>query len=132
MDLEKSGEKDYSKSIDRDGLEYVDLDKDVEVSPYTSNGTPIEGETYLLPAIESVSIIQQLITMGQLSLMTDTMQSLAQREDGTKLQTAFPKLDDVKACIAEGLKLSIPFIEKINKWEMMGCYDVNFDFVQSE
>lgn len=132
LDMEKSGEKDYSKSVDRDGLEYVDLEQDVEVTPYKSNGYPIEEETYTLSAIESSYMIEQLIAMGRLSLLTDTMQSLAQRKDGTQLQTAFPKLGDIKDCIAEGITLPVPFIEKINEWEMMSCYEVNFDFVQSE
>ena len=29
LDREKSGDKDYSKSVDRDGLKYVDLEQDV-------------------------------------------------------------------------------------------------------
>jgi hypothetical protein len=48
LGLEKSGKKDYSKSVDRDGLKYVDLEQDVEIYPYKSNGHPIEGQTYLL------------------------------------------------------------------------------------
>lgn len=130
LDREKSGEVDYSKSVDRDGLKYVDLDQDVEIYPYKSNGNPIEGQKYLLSSVEAKSMLQQLIDMGRLTLITETMQSLAQRADGTNLQTAFPSLSAVKTCIDDGLTLPVKLIAKVNEWEDLNCSEINFDFVE--
>lgn len=130
LECEKSGKKDYSKSVDRDGLKFVDLEQDVEIYPYKSNGHPIKGQTFLLSSIDANSMLAQLISMGRLTLITETMQSLAQRADGTNLQTAFPSLSDVKACIDDGLTLPVKLIEKIKEWEAVNCSGINFDFVE--
>ncbi len=73
-------------------------------------------------------MLSQLISMGELRLITETLQSLAQRQDGTKLQTALPSLSDVKSCISRGLILPQALLERINLWETMSCSVVNFDF----
>lgn len=135
LEREKSGEADYSKQFDRDGLCYVDLNKDVEVYPCVIRGCimePVEKQKYLLSSEDAQSMIVQLQCMGHLSLITETIQSLAQKDDGTLLQTAFPSVDEVKACIDAGLRLPKTFIAKINEWEAMGCSVVNFDFVEKD
>jgi|GEM_PF-3365660 len=127
---EIEGKADYSKPVDHDGLKFVDFEKDVEIYPCVGHvyQEPISGEAYRLPALEVKTILSQLISMGQLSLITDTLQSLAQRQDGTNLQTAFPNLCDVKACISRGLILPQALVEKINLWETLNCSVINFDF----
>lgn len=133
LEREKAGQADYSKSVDRDGLAYVDLNKDVEVYPCVSRGCvmePLGDQQYLLSSVDVQSMIVQLQCMGRLSLITETIQSLAQKDDGTMLQTAFPSVGDVKACIDAGLRLPETFIAKINEWEAMGSSEVNFDFVE--
>lgn len=130
LQSEKSGDTDYSKPVDRDGLKYVDLEQDVEIYPYKSNGHPIEGQTYLLSSFDANSMLAQLMSMGRLTLITETMQSLVQRADGTNLQTAFPSLSDVKASIDDGLTLPAKLIEKIKEWEAVNCSEINFDFVE--
>jgi hypothetical protein len=133
LQSEKSGNKDYSKSVDRDGLQYVDLEQDVEIYPYITRGAatfPIEGQKYLLSSVDANAMLVQLSGMGRLTLITDTIQSLVQRADGTNLQTAFPSLSDVKACIDDGLTLPAKLIEKINEWEAVNCSEINFDFVE--
>jgi hypothetical protein len=124
---EAEGKSDYSKYVDHDGLRYVDIEKDVEIYPYAGQ-RPIAGETYRLPSLDAKTMLGQLVGMGKLSLITDTLQSLCQRQDGTKLQTAFPDLSDVKACISSGLILPMGLVEKINVWEAMNCSEINFDF----
>ncbi|WP_024604265.1 MULTISPECIES: hypothetical protein [unclassified Pseudoalteromonas] len=133
LEREKSGEVDYSKSVDHDGLKYVDLEQDVEIYPCVTEGVttfPIEGQKHLLSSIDAKAMLNQLSGMGCLPLLTNTMQSLAQRLDGTQLQTAFPSLNEVKTCIDGGLILPPKFIAKINEWEALNCSEINFDFVE--
>ena len=133
LDREKSGDKDYSKSVDRDGLKYVDLEQDVEIYPCITQGVttfPIEGQTYLLSSIDAKAMLTQLSGMGRLALITDTIQSLAERLDGTQLQTAFPSLSEVIACIDDGLVLPSKFIAKIEEWKSINCSEISFDFVE--
>jgi len=127
---ESEGRADYSKPVDRDGLQYVDTEKDVEVYPCVGNTflEPIDGQLYRLSSLESKAILNQLRCMGKLSLITESLQSLAQRVDGTKLQTALPSLCDVKACISLGLVLPESLIEKLKLWETLSCSVISFDF----
>lgn len=99
---EETGKADYSKQVDRDGLQYVNFEKDVEIYPCTGDCflEPISGQTYILSSADAKTFITQLAQMGRLSLITDTLQSLCQRQDGTNLQTALPTLNEVKACIS--------------------------------
>jgi hypothetical protein len=130
---EQQGLMDYSQYADRDGLQYVDMEQDVEIYPCTKRGCttfPIEGQTYVLPADDAKSMLSQLRRMGLIALITDSIQSLAQRQDGTNLQTAFPSLDEVKACVDKGLVLPAAFLEKLNEWADLGAAEVNFDFVE--
>ncbi len=125
-----AGKADYSKQVDHDGLKYVDLEKDVEIYPGVGAGyiEPISGEEFRLSSQETKSMLRQLKCMGQLSLITDTLQSLCQRADGTKLQTAIPEFINVKKCISDGLILPEALLEKINLWEKMNCTVINIDF----
>jgi hypothetical protein len=127
---EAEGKADYSKTVDRDGLQYVDIEKDVEVYPCVGNAflEPIDGQLYRLSSLESKAMLSQLRCMGKLSLITESLQSLAQRVDGTRLQTALPSLCDVKACISLGLVLPELLIEKLKLWETLSCSVINFDF----
>lgn len=127
---ETDGKTDYSKRVDRDGLQFVDTEKDVEVYPCVGDGylEPISGQTYRLSSLDTKALISQLVSMGMLSLITDTLQSLCQRNDGTNLQTALPSLSDIKACISRGLILPQALVEKINLWETLNCSVINFDF----
>lgn len=127
---EAKGKSDYSKQVEHDGLQFVDIEKDVEIYPCIGDTflEPISGQTYLLPSKEAKKILHQLDDMGRLSLITDTLQSLVQRQDGTNLQTALPKLADLKSCIYNGLILPESLIDKINLWETMNCSVINFDF----
>ncbi|MFA0233126.1 hypothetical protein AB4491_29665, partial [Vibrio sp. 10N.261.45.A7] len=70
--------------------------------------------------------------MGRLTLITNTLQSLCQRHDGTNLQTALPLLSEVKECIASGLVLPQDLVEKINLWETRNCTVINFDFEEKK
>ncbi|WP_299496464.1 hypothetical protein [uncultured Shewanella sp.] len=111
----------------------VDLEQDVDVYPCVTKGMttyPIEGQTYLLPSLDAISMLDQLTRMGCLTLITKTMQSLAQKVDGTQLQTAFPSLNEVKACIDRGLILPKAFTAKIREWEALNCSEIFFDFTE--
>jgi hypothetical protein len=114
---------------DRDGLQYVCFDQNVEVYP-VHNFTAINGLSYTLRAHEARAMLSQLAVMGKLSLITDTIQSLCQRNDGTMLQTSFPSLIDVKDCIQSGLNVPAELLAKIKQWESLGATEINFDFVQ--
>lgn len=127
---ENKGMVDYSKQTEYDGLQIVDLEKDVEVYPCVGDGflEPIDGQVYIIPSVDVKKIILQLKTMDCLNVITDTLQSLTQRKDGTKLQTALPELLDIKSCISNGLMLRQDFVDKINLWEAMNCSVLNFNF----
>jgi hypothetical protein len=116
------------------GLEYVNFDKDVEVYPCRGDGflEPISGQTYILSSTDAKTLITQLTEIGRLSLITDTLQSLCQRQDGTNLQTALHLLSEVKECISLGLKLPHDLVEKINQWERLNCSVINFDFEEKQ
>jgi hypothetical protein len=127
---EVEGRADYSGRVDHDGLEFVDMGKSVEVYPCVGDSflEPIIGQTHILSALDAGDMLGQLLKMGQLRLITDTLQSLCQRGDGTLLQTALPTLDDMKTCLSRGLILPKDLVEKVNLWETMGCSVINFDF----
>ena len=117
---------------DRDGLQYVDSEKDVEVYPSCMQGNvcyPLENQSYTLRAHEAKAMLSQLVVMGKLSMITHSIQSLAQRDDGTQLQTAFPDIEEVRNCIQSGLELPEQLLAKIKEWESLGATEVNFDFV---
>lgn len=127
------GDVDYPKYADRDGLQYVDLEQDVEVYPCTKRGSctyPIAGQSYNLSSFQAKAMLNQLRGMNQLNLITDTIQGLAQRSDGTKLQTAFPSLHEINACIDNGLLLPESLIDMFGEWEALGALEINFDFVE--
>lgn len=129
---ESTGIIDYSKYSDRDGLKYVDLEEDVQIYPSIMRGSssyPIENQSYLLISLEVKSMLRQLKNLGQLSLISKTLQGLSERLDGTKLQTAFPSLDEINNCIHEGLVLPELLLKKIKEWEVLGANEINFDFV---
>tara|TARA_Y100000310_G_scaffold340989_1_gene438646 strand:- start:612 stop:1319 length:708 start_codon:yes stop_codon:yes gene_type:complete len=133
LQKEADGLVDYSAYREREGLDYVDLNEDVEIYPSKKSGcfsTVIEGEKCVLAAGDATSMLNQLQQMGNLALITETMQSLSQRVDGTNLQTAFPDLASLKACIEKGLALPASFLEKLTHWEKLGATEVNFDFVE--
>ncbi|EDB8709784.1 hypothetical protein BCQ47_21535 [Salmonella enterica subsp. enterica serovar Schwarzengrund] len=120
-------------SPDRDGLQFVDLEQDVEVYPCIMRGcvtSPIDNESYTLAAHEAIAMLALLRRMGKINLIADTIQSLVERKDGTRLQTAFPDLIDVKKCIQAGLDLPDGLLTKINQWESLGATEINFDFVE--
>lgn len=122
-------------SPDRDGLQYVDLKRDVEVYPFIMRGcvsSPIENESYTLTSHEAIAMLALLRRMGKINLITDTMQSLIERNDGTRLLTAFPDLIDVKECIKSGLHLPEGLLAKISVWGSLGATEINFDFVELE
>ncbi len=119
--------------VEYDGLHLADLTRDVEVYPSTTRGyfsEPIEGQIYHLPAVETTAMLRQLVGINRLTLITDTIQSLAQRIDGTQLQTAFPTVDEVIACVDAGLQLPDSLLEKIDEWKELGATEINFDFVE--
>lgn len=133
INQESAGAADYSGYADRDGLKYVDLEKDVEIYPSTKIGAttyPIEGQSYQLSSHEVKGMLIQLYQRGQLRMITGTMQSLAERVDGTKLQTAFPSLQEVNECTSKGLVLPDSLLEKLKEWEALGAAEINFDFVE--
>lgn len=133
INKESAGHVDYSKYADRDGLKYADLEQDVEIYPALRRGAatfPIEGQSYTLSSHDAKSMLKQLCQIGQLCLITETMQSLAQRSDGTKLQTASPNLQKLNDCISKGLLLPDSLLDKLKEWEALGTAEINFDFVE--
>lgn len=131
---ETAGKADYSKTVDRDGLQYVDFEKDVEIYPCVGDIflEQLSGESHMLTSSDAKNLITQLCQMGRLTLITNTLQSLCQRHDGTNLQTALPLLSEVKECIALGLVLPQDLVEKINLWETRHCTVINFDFEEKK
>ncbi|MBE0468018.1 MAG: hypothetical protein IBX55_00620 [Methyloprofundus sp.] len=116
---------------DRDGIEYVDLDQDVAIYPCAKRGFmtyPLEDKSFTMKATDAKKMVAQLARMGRLDLLNATMQGLAQRQDGVKLQTAFPLVSEVKLVVKSGLELPVELIKKMDEWGE--DVELNFDFVE--
>lgn len=131
---EQAGQADYSKCADPDGLHLVNLEKGVVIYPCTGDGfvVPIETDNYHLDSRWTEFMIVQLVSIKRLNVITDTIQSLAVREDGTKLQTAMPTPKELKECMSMGLKFPQELMDNIQRWEGMNCSYISFDFEEAE
>lgn len=110
----------------------VRLDKPVVFTPFFNNGGYSEAiknaNDFILSADDVNPFIDELIELSQLDIIEDTRQSLAQRADGTLLQTAFPVLADFRAVLVEMKKAPKKLLELIDVWEATGANEVNIDF----
>lgn len=120
--------------VDKEGLDYVNLEEDVQVSPLVAHtGTyfeTIDGELYILQSADVKSMLSALIEMNQVDVIAKKLQSLSQRKDGVKLQSALPTIDEFNLCIKDGLVVPLELMEKIKRWGDMGASVICFDFVE--
>lgn len=68
---------------------------------------------------------------GELFLITNTLQSLWQRENGTLLLTAFPSINDFIDITTKLNNVPIELMDIVKQWKEDGACEVNIDFVQN-
>ena len=68
---------------------------------------------------------------GNLTLITNTLQALSQRSDGTRLMTAFPSISEVYRVIDGGSKaFTESLLIALSFWKVAGANEISFDFVE--
>lgn len=68
---------------------------------------------------------------GLLELIEESLQSLAQRNDGTQLLTAMPYLSEVKAVFSKLSSVPNELLSLLAEWEVLGCNIVDISFVDN-
>lgn len=110
----------------------VKLDAPVVFCPYINNRGRSElienAQVFTMCAADVKPFIDELTELSQLDIIEDTRQSLAQREDGTLLQTAFPVLADFKAILVEMTSAPKKLIESVDAWQLAGSNEVMIEF----
>lgn len=64
-------------------------------------------------------------------LITNTLQSLWQRENGTLLLTVFPSINDFIDITTKLNNAPIELMNMVKQWKEDGACEVNIDFVQN-
>ena len=115
-------------------IEDTNLDLPVEFMPYQKNGsfsTYIKNvESYFMQPDDTKNFISELKEKGFLELIEESLQSLAQRSDGTQLLTAMPSLSEVKAVFSELQSIPIELLSLLTEWEALGCNELDISFVK--
>lgn len=109
----------------------VRLDRPIVIYPCITEGihsTPIAGEEFILNSYQGAGFIESLKSIDALCLIEETLQGLAQRDDGTLLKTAFPSFEDVSAIIHNINSLPSDFFVIVEKWKTLGSTEICFDF----
>lgn len=115
-------------------IEDTNLDLPVEFTPYQKNGsfsTYIKNvDSYFMKPEDTKKFISELNEKGFLELIEESLQSLAQRSDGTQLLTAMPSLSEVKAVFSELQNIPIELLSLLTEWEALGCNELDISFVK--
>ena len=113
----------------------VDLDLPVEFSPYQKKDCLIDWientEVFIMQPEDAKSFISELNENGLLELIEESLQSLAQRNDGTQLLTAMPYLSEVKAVFSKLSSVPNELLSLLAEWEVLGCNIVDISFVDN-
>lgn len=114
----------------------VDLDLPAEFSPYQLVGiksSPVKNaKTYTMNSVDLKVFIAELYGKGMLGLISDTLQSLAKRDDGTPLLTAFPPITEVKRAFDKLESVPVELIGMLEHWESLGCNEIDICFVDNK
>lgn len=113
----------------------VDLDLPIEFSPYQKKDCLIDwienAEVFIMQPEDAKSFISELNENGLLELIEESLQSLAQRNDGTQLLTAMPYLSEVKAVFSKLSSVPNELLSLLAEWEVLGCNIVDISFVDN-
>jgi len=113
----------------------VDLDLPVEFSAYHKKDCLIgwieNTEVFIMQPKDAKSFISELNENDLLELIEESLQSLAQRNDGTQLLTAMPYLSEVKAVFSELSSVPNELLSLLAEWEVLGCNIVDISFVDN-
>lgn len=113
-------------------IDSVKLDRPVEFMPYVKRGCysePIDDAQCFFMDAECVQpFIDELIEMGRLDLIEESLQSLCMRTDGTLLKTAFPDLDDFSATAEKMKNIPRELVEALCKWKSLGANEIDISF----
>tara|TARA_B100002003_G_C14105441_1_gene531714 strand:+ start:491 stop:862 length:372 start_codon:yes stop_codon:yes gene_type:complete len=109
----------------------IRLDMPVEIYPCRTEGVmtvPLDTQVYVLSPDQASKFISELKDLDKLSLVEETLQGLAERNDGTKLKTAFPSVDDFIEVARMTESLPTTLLPKIAAWKREGATEINIDF----
>tara|TARA_E500000331_G_C17105505_1_gene647213 strand:+ start:280 stop:639 length:360 start_codon:yes stop_codon:yes gene_type:complete len=109
----------------------IRLDMPVEIYPCSTEGVmtvPLDTQAYVLSPDQASKFISELKDLDKLSLVEETLQGLAERNDGTKLKTAFPGVDDFIEVARMTESLPTTLLPKIAEWKREGATEINIDF----
>lgn len=113
-----------------------DVKLDVPVTFFASRVLGIRSSiiesaiTYSMEPHQTKAFISELKDQALLPLIEDTLQSLAQRKDGTLLKHAFPTLDEVKQAFTRLSSIPDDLRNLLNQWEDAGANEVLIEFEQ--
>jgi hypothetical protein len=108
-------------------IEQCRLDRPVVIYPYFNKGGFMEqvdgAKPLTLAAPKAEMFIKELRCNENLDLIEESLQSMAQREDGTLLLSSFTS-------VSEFIKKTNGFFEMslINSWIDKGCNQIHIDF----
>ncbi len=110
----------------------IKQDKPVEFYPYVSRdcySEPLDDkEFYLMDASIVQSFIDELAEFGALHLITETLQCLCQRDDGTVLNTAFPEMGEFIQVAQKMQSIPKDLLDNLHRWEYLGANQIDMNF----
>ncbi|WP_435277349.1 hypothetical protein ACMAZF_20200 (plasmid) [Psychrobium sp. nBUS_13] len=109
----------------------VKLDKAVEIYPSKTVGnisTSLEVKSFWLTPEQAQAFVKELVDLGCIKLIEETLQGLSKRTDGTPLKTAFPTLIEFEVVAKKVTSLPSEFFVNLQEWSTQGATEVNLDF----
>ena len=83
---------------------------------------------YLMSVKDGKQFIDSLKTNNLLNIITDTLQSLSMRKDGTNLETAMPSIQEFKNAVITLDGFPQELIDLLPDWEKNGVNEINIQF----
>ena len=112
----------------------VRMDRPIEFVPYIVegiHGRPIDTTSLVLSVAESCLLIDSLTDAGQLSVVEESLQGLCERNDGTKLKTALPTLEELSLALTKIDSTPLALSNSLFEWEKLGCNEVLIHFEEA-
>ena len=109
----------------------VRLDRPIEFIGYIVNdcyGEPVSDCQYIMSVKNGQMFIDSLKANNSLALITDTLQSLSERLDGTVLETALPSMKEFKSVVTTLDGFPQDLIDLLAVWEEKGVNEVDISF----
>ncbi|EGR2227323.1 hypothetical protein QX249_11940 [Vibrio parahaemolyticus] len=130
--IDTNKEADLNTKDDEPKIRCVKLDRPILFEPYIEkrrHDDPIDPSyTFKLDAKLVNPFVDELVSIGKKTLITDTLQSLWTDADGTLLLTAFPDFTSFKAVVSKMNSIPNELKDMITKWEEIGADEIYINF----